>query len=173
MGWEIIHVEEPRYGQATMESGSYQMGIRGRIDRIDRHKETGEWAILDYKSGDGKQDPKRIHRRGGRWVDLQLPLYRIIAEPLGVKGKVRLGYIVLPKDTKQVGEVEAGWSEQDLAEADEVAREIIVAVCKEQFWPPRSDLTTWFDDFATICQEGVFERERFQFEQPVLMEDIH
>ncbi|MFP6674223.1 MAG: PD-(D/E)XK nuclease family protein [Pirellulaceae bacterium] len=171
-GWEITHVEEPRDGQTTMDSGPYQMEIRGRIDRIDRHKDTGEWAILDYKSGDGKQDPKRVHMRGGRWVDLQLPLYRLIARPLGVEGKVQLGYIVLPKDTKQVGEAKAGWNEQELTQADAVAREVIASVCQEQFWPPKSDLSTWFDDFATICQEGVFERERFQFEQPVSTEEI-
>jgi hypothetical protein len=59
-----------------------------------------------------------------------------------------------------------------LTQADAVAREVIASVCQEQFWPPKSDLSTWFDDFATICQEGVFERERFQFEQPVSTEEI-
>ena len=171
-GWEIVFVEEPRQGEATMEAGPYTMGIRGRIDRIDRHRDTGEWAILDYKSGDGKQEPHRVHRRGAEWVDLQLPLYRHIAAPLGVEGRVQLGYVVLPKDTKQVGDVLANWSDADLEAADAVAQRVIVAVREERFWPPKSDLSTWFDDFATVCQEGVFERERFRFDTAVATEDV-
>ena len=153
------------------------MEIRGRIDRIDRHVDSGKWAILDYKSGDRKQDPNRVHRRRGEWVDLQLPLYRHVAAPLGVSsdvgsGDVELGYIVLPKDTKQVGEVIGEWGEQDLLQADDVAKSVITAVREERFWPPRSDLYTWFDDYATICQEGVFERERFAFDHTVPTEEL-
>ena len=171
-GWEIQFVEEPRNSEAMLEAGPYRMEIRGRIDRIDRNLDTGKWAILDYKSGDRKQDPNRVHRRRGEWVDLQLPLYRHVAEPLGVTGDVELGYIVLPKDTKQVGEVIGEWGEQDLQQADDVARQVITAVREERFWPPRSDLSTWFDDFATICQEGVFERERFTFDHTVATEEL-
>jgi hypothetical protein len=171
-GWEIQFVEEPRHSEVFLEAGPYRMEIRGRIDRIDRHVDSGKWAILDYKSGDRKQDPNRVHRRRGEWVDLQLPLYRHVAAPLGVTGNVELGYIVLPKDTKQVGEVIGEWGEQDLLQADEVAKSVITAVREERFWPPRSDLSTWFDDYATICQEGVFERERFALDHTVPTEEL-
>lgn len=171
-GWKIQHVEEPRQSDTFLEAGDYRMEIRGRIDRIDQHEGTGAWAILDYKSGDRKQDPNRVHQRRGEWVDLQLPLYRHIAAPLGVTGDVRLGYVALPKDMKQVGEVAADWSEADLQAADEVARQVIIAVREERFWPPKSDLSTWFDDYSMICQEGVFERERFAFDHTVATEEL-
>jgi ATP-dependent helicase/nuclease subunit B len=175
-GWEIAFVEEPRCGEVFMDSGPYRMEIRGRIDRIDRHRDTGQWAILDYKSSDRKQAPARVHRRGDRWVDLQLPLYRHIAAPLGVTanegGEVLLGYVLLPKDTKEVGEVMANWTPGELLQADQVAKDVIAGVRDERFWPPKSDISSWFDDYATICQEGVFERERFASDPAMSTEEF-
>ncbi|MBC7979024.1 MAG: PD-(D/E)XK nuclease family protein [Armatimonadetes bacterium] len=97
-GWEIIDVER------TFEIPSNDFVISGKIDRIDRHRETGEIRVIDYKSGKVK-DIGQAHRQKQtasskslahlpescpayhsgyasngkpedfRWIDLQLPLY--------------------------------------------------------------------------------------------------
>ena len=99
-GWQIVAVE------CTGEDVPFDVDglpflLRGRIDRIDHNPSTGEWAVLDYKTGISVDPPEKAHRKshgGGhrksdgeghqksqgrdhqwrdhQWVDLQLPLYR-------------------------------------------------------------------------------------------------
>ena len=95
--------------------------LTGRMDRIDVHEQTGQCVILDYKSSDAGDGPEQVHRRSGRWVDLQLPLYRHLARGMGLEGPLQLGYILLPRDTAKTGFAIAEWGEVQLAEADEVA----------------------------------------------------
>lgn len=127
------------------------MGLRGRIDRIDRNARTGECAIFDYKTGDRGDGPEQVHRkRDGTWVNLQLPLYRHLAACLGIEGKIKLGYIVLPKDTGKTGQMQADWDEADLADADAAAAEIIRRVRRQEFWPPTVPPPKYWDEFAAI-----------------------
>ena len=130
-GWRIHAVEwQPPSGELPFVVDGQPMGLRGRIDRIDRHLD-GRWAILDYKTGDGEAKysrPDKMHRRGdGTWKDLQLPLYGKLAEPLAAaEGWTRapeLGYVVLPRDPLETGALMAEWTVDDLASAwDEAAR---------------------------------------------------
>ena len=111
--------------------------LRGRIDRIDHNERTGEWAVFDYKTSDRGEEPEKTHRKGRgddkRWVDLQLPLYRHLLPalrdgngapivPPDALDRVRLGYILLPRDLTSVGEKLAEWSPEELASADDAAR---------------------------------------------------
>ena len=156
-GWRIRYVEvgEDRARAAIAVDGR-EMALRGRIDRIDFHSETGRWVIFDYKTADAGQTPEQTHVKAGQWVDLQLPLYRHLAKPLGVGGDVKLGFIVLPKDPARVGERLAEWSEEDLQSADRAAEEVIRKVWAGAFWPPTSPSPPGFEDLAAICQEGQF-----------------
>lgn len=52
--------------------------FRGRVDRIDRDGEGRRVRLLDYKTGKGKVEQKRLE--GGE--DLQLPVYRLAAGAL-------------------------------------------------------------------------------------------
>jgi ATP-dependent helicase/nuclease subunit B len=111
-GW-CIHAAEwgPEAGSVEMLVDGQPIRIKGRIDRIDRHENTGAWAIWDYKTGDTVQRPLGAHRRAdGSWRDLQLPLYCLLAsELLGDAQPAKLGYIALGAD-------EAGrgfWSVED------------------------------------------------------------
>jgi ATP-dependent helicase/nuclease subunit B len=100
-GWEIIAVER------KFEIPSSDLIIRGKIDRIDRHRETGQIRVIDYKTGDVKKGVEGEHRRkitaatkfpihipedappfhtssdakgtaaGFIWQNLQLPLYAL------------------------------------------------------------------------------------------------
>jgi ATP-dependent helicase/nuclease subunit B len=123
--------------------------LRGRIDRIDHNPTTGEWAVFDYKTSDRGEDPERTHRRGRgeekRWVDLQLPLYRHLLPairrddgspliPPDAVDRVRLGYLLLPRDLEGVGAAFADWGAEDLALADETARDVVRAIRENRFF---------------------------------------
>ena len=152
-GWRIqdqelnLEVTNPLF-----KFDEYQLRLRGRIDRLDRNDNTGEWRVVDYKTSESGNKPEKTHRKRGEWVDLQLPLYRhlVVPERIPAGETIRFGYVALPKDVAGVGWLQADWSEEDLAEADSVAREVARAVCRQEFWPPAVPAPL-FDDFPRIC----------------------
>ncbi|MGQ9575030.1 MAG: PD-(D/E)XK nuclease family protein [Thermoguttaceae bacterium] len=155
-GWKIMRVEAGD-AEAFFQVDGRKMILRGRIDRIDFNRQTGQWAIFDYKTSERPQDPETAHRKGGRWIDLQLPLYRHLGRGLGLPDSPALGYILLPRDPVQVGQALANWTEEDLESADRAAEEVIRSVWAERFWPP-AEAPPGFGEFATICQEQQFSR---------------
>jgi RecB family exonuclease len=133
-GWRIEHVEwEPPDGAIDFVVDGAPMPVRGRVDRIDRHATLG-WALLDYKTGEKVKDPDKAHRKDGRWVDLQLPLYRHLVASLALEGPVALGYVALDGAVGSIGERMAHWGPDDLAEADEVARDVVRRVRRGEFF---------------------------------------
>ncbi|MFG0262030.1 MAG: PD-(D/E)XK nuclease family protein, partial [Novipirellula sp. JB048] len=99
-GWVIkeseASVDEKKNG-ACIEVEGFKMGLRGRLDRIDHHPDTGRWAILDYKTHGHPPAKKHLKRteQGLQWIDLQLPLYRMMIPYLGIQAppsEVQLGY---------------------------------------------------------------------------------
>jgi RecB family exonuclease len=157
-GWRIHDVEVPC--QTTLEEATVDgraLQLVGRLDRIDRNEHTGRWLILDYKSSDAAQSPEKNHFRAGRWVDLQLPLYRRLSRQAGVPADAGLGYILLPKDITRVGAAIAQWSPRDLDDAERAACEVARMILSSRFWPPAMDVT--YDDYAWICQQDVFHRQ--------------
>jgi ATP-dependent helicase/nuclease subunit B len=158
-GWRIEYTEVPKPGTATgsLTVDGEPIELRGRIDRIDVHAESGQRVILDYKSSDAGQAPDKTHRRKDQWVDLQLPLYRHLAQGLQLAGSPRLGYVTLPRDAAGCGFLMAEWSEAELQEADEVAREVVRAIRAERFWPPTVPPPAFSEALAPICQDGVFD----------------
>ena len=144
------------------------IGISGRIDRIDRHRESGVWALLDYKTSEVGKSPDAVHRQRGEWVDLQLPLYRLLlpslltrdGEPLGKVEKdadIRLGYFLLPGDKKNAGIALADWDAATLAAADEAARDVVRELRRnpEIHFRPERARTGPRDPFATLLGRGV------------------
>jgi len=135
-GWRIVHCEwAPEGGAVAFPVDGVPIALRGRIDRIDRHEPSGRWAVLDYKTGETASTPEKTHRRGGRgpWIDLQLPLYAWLVTSLGLDAVPALGYVALGKDEHEVGERMARWSEADLLEAFETAREVVRKVRAGEF----------------------------------------
>lgn len=160
-GWRIEHAEvsfSDQPGRLDMEDGP--MLLTGRIDRIDKNVRTGRRMILDYKTSDSGDSPEKTHRRGGEWIDLQLPLYRHLARELGIDGPVGLGYIVLPKSTVNVGLSAAEWTDAELRDADMTARDVARKVRDQQFWPPADPPPAFSEDFAAVCMDGVFGKHR-------------
>lgn len=159
-GWQIRFTEVGKGKTVKFDLGDgTSIDIRGRIDRIDYNANRDEWMIFDYKTSDRGASPEQTHRQQGEWVDLQLPLYRYLAQPYGVKGNVRLAYITLPRTTTQIGDQIADWTEDDLRDADQKTREIALKILRQEFWVEQDRPPRWEDDYAPICQDGVFEQE--------------
>jgi RecB family exonuclease len=156
-GWRTVRVEAgPEEPGASLVVDSAPMYLRGRIDRIDVHESRGECFLVDYKTADRAKKPDDVHRQRGAWVDLQLPLYRHLVRAMGIDGRVRLGYVNLPKDTSAVGLEEAEWTEAELESADRTAEDVIRKVRQEKFWPPVQPPPDYFEEFAAICGDGPF-----------------
>lgn len=160
-GWKIECVErsirpQPHDSPASFQADDVSVWLHGRLDRVDRNESTGVCAIFDYKSGDRGDSPEMSHRKKGAWIDLQLPLYRHLARSLTLSDEPVLGYINLPKDLAGVGHSLAEWSPNDLADADEQAKQVALRIARREFWPPTSPAPNLFRDFDDICQVGVF-----------------
>lgn len=142
-----------------MNVDSVGFTITGRIDRIDVHEGTGEFQLLDYKSSDSPKSPEKSHRSKDQWTNLQLPLYRHLAREIGsLDGELKLGFFVLPKDVSKIDVMEAQWSESELEQADETARNVVRALRERKYWPPAEWSSSWEDPLAAICQVGIFDR---------------
>ena len=130
--------------------------LRGRIDRVDRDERTGALYLLDYKLSENASTPDQAHRKSGKWVDLQLPLYRHVLRACGSEfqsSELHLGYVSLPRDLRATRVALSEWSSVDLDEADAIAANVVRDVRRGHFWPRASPPPKFADDFADICQD--------------------
>ena len=152
-GWQIRFVEQHVSCCFVVDERSMQ--VKGRIDRIDQHIESGEWAILDYKTSREVKKPGSEHRgKNGEWRDLQLPLYRHLGETLGITN-AQLGYFAIPT-SDECGVWLLEWSLQDHRAADDKIHEVIGDILARRFWPPREP--KYDDEWRDICMVGTLER---------------
>ena len=160
-GWETV-ASESRY--ETEFSG---MTISGIIDRVDRHKRSGNVRIIDYKTSDSGSAPVKTHLawpgddtpefarvtvdgKAMCWTDLQLPLYRLLlAGAMDLPAGVQLGYFNLPKAISETGLSLWGEFPDVLRESAEACADgVISAVRAGRFWPPAGKVA--FDQFERI-----------------------
>ena len=162
-GWRI-HATEASVDEsdgAGIDVDGRRMGLRGRFDRIDVHPESGRWAILDYKTHGQRPEKKHLveSQDGDRWIDLQLPLYRLMIPYLGIDADpsaVDLGYFNVSGKETETGVHIANFSEAQLQQAEEQIRQ-----CIRQIWAGQFDATSehvQFDDYSMILQTGVASR---------------
>ena len=142
-GWEIVAVECEGV-DVPFDVDGRPFLLRGRIDRIDHNPSTGEWAVLDYKTGQSVDPPEKTHRktrgRDHQWIDLQLPLYRRLLSGIrdrdgarvididvdGVEqSRIRFGFVSLPQNVEKTAFMVADWTAQDFASAETAAREAV------------------------------------------------
>lgn len=133
-GWRIEHCELYINDADLVVHGRRIIGLRGRIDRIDRHERTGRHAIIDYKTGNTVKEPGSAHRTRSGWEDLQLPLYRHLAAKLLGSMDVDLGYARIPSKREDVGFAFVPWDADALAEADAVASEVARGILEGRFF---------------------------------------
>lgn len=165
-GWEILHSE------MMVEARLGGMLVVGRIDRIDRHRGTGRLRILDYKTSDNAEEPAKVHLgapaphaagymqltvkgREKRWIDLQLPLYRmLLAGSEEIAGPVELGYFDMPKAVNDTGVTTwDGFNEELLESAVACARGVAGDVRNRRFWPPAEKVR--YDDFESLFHDDI------------------
>ncbi len=160
-GWEIVECEQ----EFQLPVG--QMRVRGRIDRIDRHRETGRIRVLDYKTGDSGKAPEEYHLAAAqaqtpdyarvmtagrlrRWADLQLPLYRrMLEQHESIADGIEAGYFNLPRETASAGvSLWNALTDELLRSADACAQGIITDIGARRFWPPSARVD--FDDYESL-----------------------
>ncbi|MAX24739.1 MAG: hypothetical protein CMJ19_09575 [Phycisphaeraceae bacterium] len=157
-GWKIITPQIESKHTVELMVNDEPFTLVGRIDRMDRHEKTGQLRIMDYKTSESSIDPDSKHRRkesdqSMAWVDLQLPLYRVLAASEIYDDKVQLGYCQLGKDLKKIGFDHADWSLDELDDALLIAKQIIRDVRNGIFWPPH-DPPAYEDGLGGICQDA-------------------
>ncbi|MFC1925154.1 RecB family exonuclease [Chloroflexota bacterium] len=162
-GWEII-------GRERMIEGVIEgMSVRGKIDRIDRHRQTGRIRVLDYKTSEKALDPEEAHLgplskdreypeyssidisgRQRRWKDLQLPLYiLLLSHNQELQGPFEPGYFNLPRSINDTGVVLwKDFSAELLESAERCARGVASDIRNLRFWPPSEKVL--YDDFDNL-----------------------
>lgn len=173
-GWQIVYSEDfDKQLECDFPTDDGPMRIRGRIDRIDRHQQTGVFRVLDYKTADTAKEPERSHFQSDKWVDLQLPLYRYLVKtvewqkgaPIG--GQIQLGYINLPRDQASMGCAIANWSLEQLDDADKTAREVIYGITHGVFLPMTEPAPAFSEIYAAICQDNRIGKRKLLSEEEV------
>ncbi len=148
-GWEIILYEE----QAEIIIGAVH--VRGRIDRVDRHRTSGVIRVLDYKTSDKPETPHEQHLsnetedapeysrvqvdgKPRRWIDLQLPLYvMMLAQKLGNDAVITSGYFQLPRETSATAvDTWESLLEPLQRSARACADGLVADIQDRRFWPP-------------------------------------
>lgn len=157
-GWRILHTEQRLVASDFEDVKGRRIAIEGRVDRIDRHLETGAVRILDYKTSEQANPPEKTHRAKGEWVDLQLPLYRRLARSLGITGEVGLGYVQLPGDMRKIGFEIAEWTDQELQEAEELAAIVAADLLDLKIVDVESGGDYGANELSGICQDSVIDR---------------
>ncbi len=170
-GWEIVDVE--RKVELVIDGAT----VVAMIDRIDRHRESGQLRVIDYKTG--KVDSvDKAHRKQLRptstlpqhlslecpaiyqgeikgkavdflWQNLQLPLY---AQAVVLRGEALPTpcYITLGTTEEKVKLLE--WTDfetSDLDAAVECTAWVVAQISSGIFWPPAEKLA--YDDFAILA----------------------
>ena len=175
-GWEIVAAE------ISLEGVLQGMPIRGKIDRIDQHRQSKRLRILDYKTSDNGQAPAAVHlgqavdwapsyalvRLGNKeksWRDLQLPLYRILlAGRDGLQGPFEMGFFNLPKAAGGAGlERWDDFNEGLMQSAEACAQGVVADILNRRFWPPAEKLQ--YDDYGDLFHGGItrcIDGEAFQ-----------
>ncbi len=160
-GWDLYAPET----KLTVTLGGFT--VRGKLDRIDRHRDSGRLRIVDYKTSDKPADPQSLHLpalgrrapdfaavevdgKSRRWADLQLPLYRLLyAAGAGRDPEPELAYFNLPRAIADAGvAVWDPFSAAVYAAAVACAETVCGRIAARQFWPPAPRVAR--DDFEWL-----------------------
>ena len=175
-GWEILP-EGVEWKPPSEDSRFLLEGVRisGMIDRMEKHRETGLFRILDFKTREKRTEPWKAHltrwkENAGEnfarvshqgkdylWRDLQLPLYVWMVQQEWPEAQLEVGYVHLPKAVGETGiELWNGLAESGLVEAAlQCAATILQRMQAGVFWPPREQVI--YDDFESFIFESVAE----------------
>ncbi|MFN9719923.1 MAG: PD-(D/E)XK nuclease family protein [Planctomycetota bacterium] len=157
-GWRIVHSEQDFRCDDFSDIRGRRVPLVGRIDRIDRHSQTGAWRILDYKTSETAQRPNLTHQSKGEWKDLQLPLYRLLVKEKGIENDVELGYIQLPGNLSDIGDAIAQWTREELEDAERLAKEIAADMIDLKMVRVQLQEFHHSNPMSRLCQDSVIDR---------------
>ncbi len=164
-GWRIEAAEK------NVEFDLCGVTICGKVDRIDRHRETGCIRILDYKTIDKVFFPEATHvgplqenqqeytlitieDKRGRWIDLQLPVYQLLLASEFGHESVELGYFNLPKSIRDTGlYMWENFNKEQLDHAEKCMKGILRDIQNQTFWPPAEKVP--YDDLKTLFHSEI------------------
>ncbi len=137
-GWEIAYVEKGGAVEVpfAVRGAPGDVSLKGRIDRVDRHRD-GRLRVIDYKTSSTMKQPTAAHfsEQKSEWRDLQLPLYVKLLPALGLRGaipdpgeKLELVYFNLPPKRDDAG-ISKPFDPALIPEAWERAAQIVAEVC--------------------------------------------
>lgn len=164
-GWNIAEVERKSTGDLLLGG----IPLSAKIDRIETNGD--RVRVLDYKTQSTVKSPEEVHLqplsraflpeaetslRGKpkAWVDLQLPLYRGIAEKLFPGKRIETGYFVLAADPEESDVVHFDLTEDLLSTALSCAEAATSAITRGVFWPPRQVPRSWEDPAGIFLGGG-------------------
>ena len=162
-GWRIQRGEFCFEREGTLSLAG--LPVVASLDRVDIHERTGQRRILDYKTYAKRRAASEVHFEPAagerdvfetvfegkivRWQDLQLPLYRALAqfqwpdepEPPAV------GYFLLPERIEESAIEEFALDASLFASAMSSAEAVADRVRRGIYWPPRG---VQYDDYEEI-----------------------
>lgn len=148
-GWRIAKTELRL--ECTVKQA--KTAIVGRIDRVDEHEETGELAVIDYKTWNGAD------RAGG---SLQLPLYRAMLQASGLfdarrAAEARAFYCILPENPDDaLFDEEHAFAQGAQSEAEDEAARLLEGIADGVFWPP-GPKSRWREEYGDIVWQNPAE----------------
>ncbi len=150
-GWKILSSEQ----NLKCRIKGCPTLLSGKVDRIDRHEETGDLAIIDYKTWN--------RAREENYNSLQLPIYRAMVEAskLYDSEKARSSkafYCILAERAEDVmfDELHA-YHEGNQSEAEDRVVELLTDIANGIFYPPKNVPgmgAAWQRDYGPLIWES-------------------
>ena len=163
--WEVIGLEKD-----FLITFNNKAKIKGFIDRVDRHKVTGEIRVIDYKTNKKLYDSKQLPS------SLQFYIYALACKELYGQYPTECVYDMLFLDTKQYA-LTKGWEKRCFTALDKLLDSIIwyQEIGKEHMPPKSSPLCHWCDycktnpnadeDYKHLCDyHSLWSRNNKTFE---------
>jgi ATP-dependent helicase/nuclease subunit B len=170
-GWEVIDVER------KIEVPVGEAKIIAKIDRIDRHRDTGHLRVLDYKTGK-VTGVDHAHRKTlsaksnlaahldlacpavyegeekGKsvnflWINLQLPLYAAALLDEGAALPTPCYFTLGATETEVAVHEWTHFEQADLDAARACADWVAEQIAKAVFWPPAEKVS--YDDYTVLA----------------------
>jgi len=178
-GWKIIDVELKIGKDLPWTINGHPMTMM--LDRVERHEQTGEIRVMDYKTSAKAKPPRDAHletfkeeenkpilgelvpsgKRELRWSNLQLPIYAWFAQQHYKCEEIPIvGYIQLPNAVSDTAFTEWEKFDQPLLDSAKLwAEETVNRIQKSDFYTP-ANLSTkeqGWDDYAKLAQGDIAE----------------
>ena len=164
-GWKILETERKSSGDLVIGG----LPLAGKIDRIEVNGD--RVRVLDYKTQTTRKLPEEVHLqpisrafipkaettlRGKQkaWVDLQLPLYKKVAEKLYPGKTIETAYFVLAADPEESEVLDFKLDEELIATSSACAEEVASRISRGVYWPPQQMPESWEDPIGIFLEGG-------------------